>query len=167
MATPPVTSGRQPAASPGAVVDLGVSIATYPRYAQALRAVEFLSDSRFPIDRSAIVGSDLSLVDRALGRMTTTRAALVGAGAGGWFGLFIGVMLGLFSRRSWWEVVATGLVVGALWGAVFGAIAHAGTRGIREAVSRGSFAAGSYEILVDPDRAEQARAMLSHLPTDP
>jgi hypothetical protein len=167
MATPSVARGRRSAPIHGAVADLGVSVATYPRYAQALRAVDYLADNRFPIDRDAIVGSDLSMVERVLDRLTTRRAALAGAGAGAWFGLLIGIMFGLFSERSWWAALATGVALGAAWGAVFGAIAHAGTRGLRDFVSRGSFAAGSYEVLVEPERAEQARAMLAHLPSDP
>jgi hypothetical protein len=160
-------TGRSPAPLAAPVADLGVSIATYPRYAQAQRAVAFLSDNRFPVEWTAIVGSDLSLVEKVLGRLTTGRAAGVGALAGGWFGLFIGVMLGLFNGGAWWEVTLTGLAIGGAWGAVFGAIAHAGASGVRDFVSRSAFAAGSYEVLVEADHAEQARAMLGHLPAEP
>jgi hypothetical protein len=148
----------------GTLADLGVSVASYPTYAQAQRAVDYLSDNQFPVDKSAIVGSDLSLVEKVLARMTTQKAALSGALSGAWFGLFIGLMFGLFSRRSWWEVVFTGLVIGAVWGAIFGALAHSATRGVRDFVSRSSLAAGSYEVMVQPDNAEQARTMLANLP---
>jgi uncharacterized membrane protein len=148
----------------GSLADLGVSVASYPTYAQAQRAMDYLSDNQFPVEKSAIVGSDLSLVEKVLGRMTTQKSALAGAMSGGWFGLFIGLMFGLFSRRNWWEVVFTGLIIGAIWGAIFGAIAHAGSRGLRDFVSRSSLAAGSYEVMVDPATAEQARMMLANLP---
>jgi len=148
----------------GSVSDLGVSVASYPTYAQAQRAMDYLSDNQFPVEKSAIVGSDLSLVEKVLGRMTTQKSALAGAMSGGWFGLFIGLMFGLFSRRNWWEVVFTGLIIGAIWGAIFGAIAHAGSKGLRDFVSRSSLAAGSYEVMVDPATAEQARTMLANLP---
>ncbi|HEY7175441.1 MAG TPA: general stress protein [Micromonosporaceae bacterium] len=163
----PSTPDRGPV-SPlhAAVADLGVSIATYPRYAQAQRAVDFLSDNRFPIDRTAIIGSDLSLVDKVLARVTIRRAAFAGAASGAWFGLLIGVMFGLFGGGSWWAVVMTGIVIGALFGGVFGAILYGGARGLRDIVSRSSLAAGSYEILVEPSQAEQARLMLAHLPVD-
>lgn len=148
----------------GTLADLGVSIANYQKYPQAQRAVDFLSDNKFPVEKTAIVGSDLSLVEKVLGRMTTGKAAASGAAAGAWFGLFIGLMFGLFSRRSWWEVMLTGLLIGAAWGAIFGALAHSATRGRRDFVSASSLAAGSYEVLVDPAFAEQARTMLASLP---
>lgn len=149
----------------GSVADLGVSVASYPRYAQAQRAVDFLSDNKFPVEQTAIVGADLSLVEKVLGRMTVGRAAVAGAASGAWFGLFIGLMFALFSRRSWWEVMLTGLLVGAAWGAVFGAIAQAGTKGLRDFISRSSLAAGSYDIFVAPGHADAARTMLANLPT--
>ncbi|HEY2793343.1 MAG TPA: general stress protein [Micromonosporaceae bacterium] len=148
----------------GTLADLGVRVASYPTYAQAQRAVDYLSDNQFPVGKAAIVGSDLSLVENVIARVTTAKAALSGALGGAWFGLFIGLLFGLFSRRSWWEVVFTGLVVGAIWGAIFGALAHAATRGVRDFISRSSLAAGSYEVMVQPDSAEQARTMLANLP---
>jgi ascorbate-specific PTS system EIIC-type component UlaA len=167
MAAMGSTSGGRGGLGPmhGTLADLGVSVASYPTYAQAQRAVDYLSDNQFPVDRVAIVGSDLSLVEKVLGRMTVAKSALTGTLTGAWFGLFIGLMFGLFSRRSWWEVVFTGLVIGAIWGAIFGALAHGATKGVRDFVSRSSLAAGSYEVMVRSDSAEQARTMLANLPT--
>jgi hypothetical protein len=151
----------------GSVADLGVPVAGYPRYELAQRAVDYLSDNGFPVERTAIIGSNLSLVEKVLGRMTTARAALGGAATGAWFGLFIGLMFGIFSRRSWLAVVLTGLVVGAVWGAVFGALAHAATRGQRDFVSGRALAAGSYEIVVEASVADEARSMLARQPSGP
>jgi ascorbate-specific PTS system EIIC-type component UlaA len=168
MAAMGSTAGGRGGLSPmhGALADLGVSVASYPTYAQAQRAMDYLSDSQFPVDRTAIVGSDLSLVEKVMGRMTTQKSALTGAMSGGWFGLFIGLMFGLFSRRNWFEVVFTGLVIGAVWGAIFGALAHRATKGVRDFVSRSSLAAGSYEVMVEPASAEQARSVLANLPAE-
>ena len=102
-----------------------VVVGTYPDYAQAQRAVDTLSDNKFPVERSAIIGTDLRLVENVLGRLTTGRAALAGAASGAWFGLFIGLLFGLFSTSSWFAVILVGLLIGAAWGAVFGAIANA------------------------------------------
>ncbi len=158
--------GRELPRMPGTVADLGVSVAAYPRYAQAQRALDYLSDNRFPVERASIVGSDLSVVETVLGRMTTARAARRGAAAGAWLGLFIGVMFGLFGSHSWWGVVAAGVAIGGVWGAIFGAVARAGARGGRDFIARGALAAGSYEVLVETGHAEQARSMLAHLPVD-
>ena len=160
------TGGRGGGLGPmaGSVADLGVSVASYPTYAQAQYAIDYLSDNQFPVDRTAIVGTDLSLVETVLGRLTTQKAALTGALSGGWFGLFIGLLFGLFTRRNWFEVVFTGLVIGAVWGAIFGWLAHRATRGVRDFVSRSSLAAGSYDVLVQAGSADQARSMLANLP---
>jgi hypothetical protein len=158
--------GRELPRVPGAIADLGVSVAAYPRYAQAQRALAYLSDNRFPVEHASIVGSDLSMVETAMRRMTTGRAVRQGAAVGGWLGLFIGVMFGLFSRHSWWGVMAAGVAIGGVWGAVFGAVARAGARGRRRFIPRGALAAGSYEVLVEAGHAEQARSMLAHLPVD-
>jgi ascorbate-specific PTS system EIIC-type component UlaA len=148
----------------GQIADLGTTVASYPTYAQAQRAMDFLSDNRFPVEQASIVGTHLSLVENVLGRMTTGKSALTGAMTGGWFGLFIGLMFGLFTRRNWFEVVFVGLAIGAVWGAIFGAIAHAATRGVRDFVSTRSLAAGTYELKVKDPYVEQARIMLANLP---
>ena len=58
-----------------------VTVATYPDYAAAQKAVDYLSDNQFPVEHTAIVGSNLRLVENVLGRLTTGRAALAGAAA--------------------------------------------------------------------------------------
>ena len=158
--------GRELPRMPNTVADLGVSVAAYPRYAQARRALVYLSDNRFPVEHASTVGSDLGMGETASGQLTTGRAARRGATAGAWLGLFIGVMIGLFGRHSWWAVVAAGLAIGGVWGALLGAVARRGARGRRGVIPRGALAAGSYEILVESGHAEQARSMLAHLPVD-
>ncbi len=158
---PPVSDG-QFGGEPG-VARPTVTVATYPDYLSAQRAVDFLSDNQFPVEQVAIVGTDLCLVEKVLGRMTTGRAAVAGAGSGAWFGLLIGLLFGLFSVSAWWRVLLAGLVIGAIWGGIFGAVAHAMTGGRRDFTSRSSLAASQYAISVDAEFAEQARQMLTRL----
>jgi hypothetical protein len=153
---PPVTGG-QDAPRPT------VTVAAYPDYATAQRAVDYLSDNEFPVAHTAIIGTDLRLVEQVLGRMTVGRAALAGAGSGAWFGLFIGLLFGLFSSSGWLAVLLTGLVVGALWGAAFGAIAHAATGGRRDFSSRSYLAAGQYAVAVDAGHADRARELITRM----
>jgi hypothetical protein len=144
-----------------------VTVATYPDYRSAQRAVDFLSDRRFPVERTAIVGTDLRMVEQVTGRMTVLRAALAGLGAGAWFGLLIGLLFAIFAVSDWWRVVLAGVLIGAAFGAVFGAIAQALTGGQRDFASLRSLQAERYAVLVDADHADQARQLLSGLAGQP
>ena len=59
--------------------------------------------------------------------------------------------------------MATGVVLGAAWGAVFGAVAHAATRGQRDFTSRSSLQASQYAVTADTEHAENARQLLVRL----
>ncbi|MDQ7904177.1 general stress protein [Phytohabitans sp. ZYX-F-186] len=140
-----------------------VTVASYPDYASAQRAVDYLSDNEFPVERTAIVGTDLRLVENVLGRMTVVRAGLAGAATGAWFGLFIGLLFGIFSESNWIGVILAGVLIGAVWGAVFGAIAHAMTGGRRDFTSTSSLQAAQYAVTVDAEHADAARQLLTRL----
>jgi hypothetical protein len=147
----------------GATAGPMVTVATYPDYVSAQRAVDYLSDNKFPVERTAIVGTDLRLVENVLGRLTIGRAALAGAASGAWFGLFIGLLFGIFSDSNWWAVIIVTVLIGALWGAIFGAIAHATTGGRRDFSSRSSLQASQYAVTVHADVADQANQLLIRL----
>jgi len=154
-----------PAQSPATTGTRGptVTVGTYADYALAQQAVDHLSDNKFPVERTAIVGTDLRLVENVLGRLTTARAAGAGAASGAWFGLLIGLLFGIFSNSNWFAVILVCVLIGAAWGAVFGAIAHAATGGRRDFASRSSLQAGQYAVVTDPEVADQARQLLIQL----
>ncbi|MEV7330362.1 general stress protein [Micromonospora sp. NPDC093244] len=155
---PPAGDGNGPQTGPPTV-----TIGSYPDYPSAQRVVDHLADNRFPVEHSAIIGTNLTLVETVLGRMTTGRAALLGAGTGAWFGLFIGLLFGIFTVGNWLAVILVGLVIGAIWGAVFGAVAHAMTGGRRDFTSASSLRAGQYAVTVDAQLADQARQLLGRM----
>jgi hypothetical protein len=140
-----------------------VTVATYPDYQQAQRAVDYLSDDNFPVERVAIIGTGLRTVENVLGRLTVGKAALAGAASGAWFGLFVGVLLGLFSVSDWWKVILSTVLIGVFWFALFGAIAQAMTNGRRDFTSRSSLQATEYGISVDAAYADQATQLLARL----
>ena len=144
-----------------------VTIGSYPDYPSAQRVVDYLADNRFPVENTAIVGTNLTLVETVLGRLTTGRAALLGAGTGAWFGLFIGLLFGIFTVGNWLAVILVGLVIGAIWGAVFGAVAHAMSGGQRDFTSASSLRAGQYAVTVDANLADQARQLLGRMHLTP
>jgi len=163
-AVPPGPAGapRLPSQNPGGTGEptATVVVGTYPDYALAQQAVDHLSDNKFPVERTAIIGTDLRLVENVLGRLTTARAAGAGAASGAWFGLLIGLLFGIFSNSNWFRVIFVCLLIGAAWGAIFGAIAHAATGGRRDFASRSSLQAGQYAVTSDPEVADQARQLL-------
>jgi hypothetical protein len=136
-------------------------VASYPTYDEAQAVVDRLSDDMFPVEHLDIVGSDLRLVERVTGRMTKGRAAAAGAASGAWFGLFIGLLIGMFSDGSnWLGVVLTGVLIGAVWGTVFGYAGHAATRGQRDFSSTKTLVAMKYDIVARGGQAEAARGHL-------
>src|SRR6476659_8731649 len=93
-------------------------IASYDNYAEAEAAVDYLADRRFPVERIAIVGRDVRLVEQVTGRVTVLTAALNGAAAGALPGALIGWLFGLF---DWIDPLKSSLLL-ALYGLVFGAL---------------------------------------------
>jgi uncharacterized membrane protein len=143
-----------------------VTVASYDNYLGAQRAVDFLSDQKFPVEHTVIVGSDLALVEKVTGRLTTARAALAGASGGAWFGLLVGLLFGLFVRGgalNWLAMIVLTVLFVAFWGAVFGAVTHAMTGGRRDFVSRSALIAGRYEVRVTAEHAAQASQLLQRL----
>jgi hypothetical protein len=139
-------------------------VASYASYAEAERAVDYLSDASFPVQYTDIIGRDLRLVERVTGRMTNMSAAAAGAGTGAWIGLFIGLLVGLFTLGPvWLGLILGGLLIGALWGAVFGFVAHWAMRGRRDFASARGLVAGSFDLAVVDSQAERARQLLSQL----
>jgi hypothetical protein len=137
------------------------TVASYDDYAGAQAAVDRLSDDGFPVDELSIVGSDLRLVEKVTGRLTKAKAALSGAVSGAWFGLFVGLLLGLFTTGNGWLVMlVVGLGTGAAWGALFGFLAHAATRGRRDFSAIRMLAAQRYDLISTPAQLERARIML-------
>lgn len=133
---------------------------TVPSYDQAQRLVDQLSDAGFPVEHVRLVGTDLRLVEQVTGRMTYGKAALYGAASGAWLGLLIGLLLGLFTVVGWLWVILWAVILGAVWGLIFGLLGHAATGGRRDFSSVQGLEASSYEILVEAEYVEAAKAKL-------
>jgi hypothetical protein len=143
----------------------GRSIGSFSSYAEAQRAVDYLSDNGFPVENLTIVGSDLKQVERVLGRMTKWKAALAGAGTGAWFGGLVGLLLSLFadSGTTVLAIVLWGLLWGAVFGAVWGFIAHLLTFGERDFSTLGLTVATRFDVYATPDVADRAVEMLTRM----
>src|SRR5690349_5588007 len=89
----------------------GWPIGSYPTYAEAQRAVDYLSEQQFPVEKVTIVGVDLMQVERVTGRLTWLKVLGGGVLTGAWLGIFIGLVLGFFAPNPWGALV-TGLIAG-------------------------------------------------------
>ena len=141
------------------------TIASYTDYRDAERAVDWLSDQGFAVERGAIIGTGLRSVEQVTGRMTIGRALLVGAAEGTFVGALIALLFGLFfSGPDFGELLLYSMVVGASFGALLGAIVQAVAGKGRNFASTTSVATDRYEVQVDEEVAAEAKRILDSLP---
>jgi hypothetical protein len=152
------------------IVQLGTSrriIATYSQYAEAQRAVDYLSDRKFPVEHVAIVAEGLKLVEQVTGRLTYGRVAVSGAMSGAFVGGLFGFIFGLFNwvtpMVSALQLSFYGLLYGALVGAAMSALFYSFTGGRRDFSSVGSIGAERYNVMVDESVADEASRLLTTL----
>ncbi|MEV7041229.1 general stress protein [Amycolatopsis sp. NPDC051061] len=145
----------------------GWPIGSYATYGEAQQAVDFLADSEFSVGDVTIVGVDLMLVERVIGKLSWGRVLGTGAVSGAWFGLFAGLLLGLFVNQGFALQLLTGLVLGVLSGLMFAAIGYSMSRGRRDFSSASQLVAGRYDVLCQPRSAERARELLAKLALKP
>lgn len=140
-------------------------VATFDSYADAESAVDYLSDQHFAVNRIAIVGRDLELIEQVVGRFHAGWAALRGGAAGGLTGALFGWIFGLF---DWVQPLLTsltlafyGLVFGVVVGALLGLLMYALQGGRRDFTSIQSLQPRHYEVLADADAADEAVRLLA------
>jgi len=144
----------------------GVEVAAYATYLEAQKAVDHLSDQKFPVQDVTIVGTDLKMVERVTGRLTYGRVAVAGAGSGAWFGLFVGLLLSMFGGGGVANgVVFMGIALGAGFGLLFSVLSYALARGRRDFTSQSQIVAAFYAILCAQDSATEARSLLLNSPS--
>lgn len=167
--TSPFSPGQGPGGAPSRRGPLGLPtppkgwpVGSYTTYAEAQKAVDFLSDNQFPVQQVTIVGVDLMQVERVIGRLTWPKVILGGMATGAWLGVFIGLVLGVFSPNPMQSLVV-GILAGVVFGLITSSIPYAMSKGTRDFSSTMQLVAGRYDVLCDPQSAEQARDMLSRL----
>jgi len=146
------------------------TIATFGSYGDAERAVDYLSDQGFPVQSLTIVGTGLRYVEEIGGRVTSARAALLGAGQGAVLGLLFAALFGLFFTDTGVGLLGLllyGLITGAVFGALFGLLGHLAQGGRRDFASVASTRADRYEIQAEDAVAEEAERLLRALPDAP
>lgn len=157
---PPLTPGT-PVPPPADAASTHEVVATFTDYVRAQAAVDLLADKEFDVRDVRIVGHDMKSVEVVTGRMTNLRATLMGVASGAWFGLMVGLLIGLFAKDgNWFRIVSSGVVIGAAFGSLYGLLGHLATRGARDFASTQALTASTYEVLVPAERAGEARRLI-------
>ncbi len=144
------------------------TVAIYPRYQEAQRAVDYLADQGFPVEKVAIVAEGLRLVEQITGRLTFPRVAVTGGATGAATGAFFGFIIGLLNLTapfvSGVMLALYGFLVGAVVGALISIVLYAMSGGRRDFASATGFQAERYNLVVDDEFAPQAAGLLRNLP---
>ncbi|MGQ0837259.1 general stress protein [Actinokineospora sp.] len=141
----------------------GWPIGSYDTYQEAQRAVDHLADSDFPVRGITIVGIDPMVVERVDARLTWGRVLGAGAMSGASLGLFVGVLLSLFTAGAGLLPILIGLVAGVAFGVASAAVRYGATKGQRDFVSHSQLVARRYDVLCAPGTAERGRDLLASL----
>ena len=143
----------------------GELLGRYNTYLDAQKVVDYLADNDFPVSNITIVGNDLKSVERVTAKLSYPKVAAAGAAQGAMFGVFVGLVLTIFSPGS--NAVAqilSSVGIGmAIWMLV-GIASYSFRRGKRDFASQSQVLATSYDVVVAFSHAHAARAMAAKLP---
>lgn len=143
-------------------------VGEYKNYADAQAAVDFLSDEHFPVENLLIVGTNLKSVERITGRRTWGTVLAQGAVSGIGTGIFVGLMLALFTgpAAGFLNVLLVGLLLGVVIGTLTTVIGYVLSQGKRDFNSIRQTVATSYEVMSEHKVAARAREMLATRPEE-
>ncbi|MHA7156950.1 general stress protein [Glutamicibacter endophyticus] len=143
----------------------GELLGRYTSYLDAQKLVDYLADNDFPVAAVTIVGNDVRTVERVTAKLSYPKVALAGAAQGAMMGLFVGLLLSLFSGagNGLYQVLsAIGLGM-AIW-MIAGVVSYSTRRGKRDFASSSQFVATSFDVVVDFEHAQAARTLAAQLP---
>lgn len=139
----------------------GETVATFETYAEAQAAVDALAKAEFPVKELAIVGTDLTTVERITGKLTWGRAGGAGAISGAWFGTFLGLLFFIFSPTGTSVgILISAILLGAGFGMIFGLVSYSVNRRRRDFTSTMQVLATRYAIIAEPAHVTRARQVL-------
>ncbi len=141
------------------------SVGIYQTYAEAQKVVDFLADSKFPVQNLAIVGTELRIVERVLGRRTWGTVLLGGVQNGITTGLIMSLIFWAFMPvDNIWALFLYALAIGMIVGVVFAALTYWMSQGKRDFTSVSQTVATKYELLAEHKVAIQARELIRTMP---
>ena len=143
----------------------GELLGRYSTYLDAQKVVDYLADNDFPVANLTIVGNDLKSVERVTAKLSYPKVAAAGAAQGAMFGVFVGLVLTIFSPGSnaLAQILSSVGIGMAIWMLV-GVVSYSFRRGKRDFASQSQVLATSYDVVVAFSHAHAARAMAAKLP---
>jgi hypothetical protein len=139
----------------------GETVASFETYAEAQAAVDKLAKATFPVKELAIVGTDLTSVERITGTLSWGRAAGAGALSGAWFGTFLGLLFFIFAPTGTsLGILISAVLIGAGFGMIFSVVSYSVNRRRRDFTSVAQVLATRYAIITESAHADRARNVL-------
>ena len=139
----------------------GETVASFETYPEAQAAVDKLAKAAFPVKELAIVGTDLTSVERITGTLSWSRAAGAGALSGAWFGTFLGLLFFIFAPTgASLGILISAVLIGAGFGMIFSVVSYSVNRRRRDFTSVMQVLATRYAIIAEPAHVERARSVL-------
>jgi pyruvate/2-oxoglutarate dehydrogenase complex dihydrolipoamide acyltransferase (E2) component len=139
----------------------GETIASFETYGEAQAAVDALAKASFPVKELAIVGTDLTSVERITGTLSWGRAAGAGALSGAWFGTFLGLLFFIFAPTgASLGILISAILIGAGFGMIFSVVSYSLNRRRRDFTSVAQVLATRYAIITEAAHADRARSVL-------
>lgn len=139
---------------------VGQTVASYPTYEGAQKAVSALIAAEIPAKQIAIVGLGLRSIERVTGRLGYATAARSGAINGLLIGLFFSAIVVLGAPTVPIQVFVGVLFLGVAVGMLLSIVTYTIIRRRRDFASVMQIAADHYEVTVDAASAGKARQAL-------
>lgn len=141
----------------------GSAVSEFNDYQGAVAYVERIILGDFPATSIAIVGTNLTSVERVRARISYGRVAASGAAAGVWLGLLIFILFAYSSTPATENPeplfsLGSALLVGAGVGMLFQVIRFSLAKGKRGFASASQIVAGKYEVIVPSELVNEASA---------
>ncbi|RZS65780.1 hypothetical protein EV187_1482 [Agromyces ramosus] len=159
MSNPSPFGGRTARAFPS--LPKGETVASFETYPEAQAAVDKLAKAAFPVKELAIVGTDLTSVERITGTLSWGRAAGAGALSGAWFGTFLGLLFFIFAPTgASFGILISAVLIGAGFGMIFSVVSYSVNRRRRDFTSVNQVLATRYAIIAESAHVDRARSVL-------
>lgn len=142
----------------------GEVLGRYQSYLDAQKVVDYLADNDFPVANVSIIGNDLKSVERVTAKLSYPKVALAGAAQGAMFGIFVGLLLSIFTPSGGMAQIVSSVGLGmAIW-MIVGVVGYSFRKGKRDFASSSQVMAGYYDVVVGFEHSAAARQLAAKLP---